>query len=152
VNGTGQRSGKHRRRWLLLGLGAGTACLTAGITGWMLYQGQKPPPLGNHAPNVYRLTIAGHGQHSVPPMPTAFVRLKDGTPVGLMLTGPADRDGPHQASVGVNVGNNGSTTHWFTVTDGDRFTAQGVHVTVLKVWRMPDWGNNAVDVQADPVR
>jgi hypothetical protein len=66
VNGTGQRSEKRRRRWLLIGLGAGLACLTAGITGWMLYQGQTPPPLGNHAPDVHRLSFTGVGTSTNP--------------------------------------------------------------------------------------
>jgi hypothetical protein len=141
----------HRRRWIVLGVALGLLA-AIGITIAVLARNHNrmPPPLGSHASDVHRIVIAGHATSSIPPAPTVTIALPDGTKVGLLLTGPSDTERSDQARIGIRRNGDSSQTQWHEVAPGDVVTDYGVKVKVLKVWKMPDWANNAVDVKADP--
>lgn len=146
------RAGRRTRWWLIaaaLGIAAAATAVVASTTG-SAHPDAAPPPLGAHAPDIYRITIAGGTTASIPPAPTVYVRVPHGPNVGLLLRGPGDADGPHEAFIGVRPNGERQATHWHGVTAGDVVTDYGVRIEILKVWRMPNWANNAVDVQADP--
>ncbi|GHE11736.1 hypothetical protein [Streptomyces alanosinicus] len=141
------------RRRLLVWILVPVTLLVAGLIGFLVYWGQTPPALGAHSSDVYRVTFSDTGGHSAPQVPTAFIKLPDGSKVGLQIGGPIHGSGPHRALLMIRPllpsGSYGDGTS-FPVAPGDVVREHGLRVKVLKVWAMPDWKKSAVDVQADP--
>ncbi|MEV8569505.1 hypothetical protein AB0436_28640 [Streptomyces sp. NPDC051322] len=107
----------------------------------------RPPPLGSHAAGVQRLTVIRMGN---PSRPTGGVALADGTSVGLGLLKRYDGTAPHTAQIDVLVRDDVGTAHFHTVKQGDTVTDYGVRIKVLKIWRVKDPFEDAVDVQVEP--
>ncbi|MGW2422226.1 hypothetical protein ACWC0C_23730 [Streptomyces sp. NPDC001709] len=142
-----------RRRRLLVWVLVPVTVVVGSVIGFLVYWNQTPPALGSHASDVYRVTFSNTGGNSAPQLPTAFVKLPDGSKVGLQIGRPIHSSGPHQAGLMIRPlldgGSYGDGTS-FQVAPGDVVWGHGLRVKVLKVWAMPDWRKSAVDVQANP--
>ncbi|MGW1282754.1 hypothetical protein ACWD4N_03320 [Streptomyces sp. NPDC002586] len=142
-----------RRRRLLVWILVPVVVVAGGVIGFLVYWNQTPPALGSHTSDVYRVTLSNTGGNSAPQLPTAFIKLPDGSRVGLQIGGPIHSSGSHRAQLMIRPllpgGSYGDGTS-FPVAPGDVVREHGLRVKVLNVWAMPDWHKSAVDVQADP--
>ncbi|WP_328466280.1 hypothetical protein [Streptomyces sp. NBC_00448] len=112
---------------------------------------KKPPPLVAHAADVLRVPVTVGGNPSVP---SHYLRLSDGRVVAVNAVTRAwfgATPGDRQAKVIVGSDGKPSSAGWRMVSAGDSFTGFGARFTVLRVWRMPNRDNDAVDLRIDPV-
>ncbi|WP_328319595.1 hypothetical protein [Streptomyces sp. NBC_00388] len=107
----------------------------------------RPPPLGSHAAGVQRLTVIRVGN---PSDPTGGVTLTDGTRAGLGLLKRDDGTAPRTARIDVLLDGDTAKAHFHTVKQGDTLTDYGVRIKVLKIWRVKDPVDDAVDIQVEP--
>ncbi|WP_405777270.1 hypothetical protein [Streptomyces sp. NBC_00859] len=107
----------------------------------------RPPPLSSHAAGVQRLTVIRIGN---PSDPTGGATLADGTKVGLGLLKRYDGTAPHTARIDVLPDGDTAKAHFHTVKQGDTVTDYGVRIKVLKIWRVKNPADDAVDVQVEP--
>ncbi|MFI0939245.1 hypothetical protein [Streptomyces sp. NPDC021020] len=106
----------------------------------------EPPPLGAHGAGVQRLTVqrwfdTGHPLHAT--------ERADGAKVGLGAAKPTADTPPDALDVSLFQAAPRQLVHR-SVRTGDTFTALGIRVTVLKVWRMPNPAHDALDVRVSP--
>ncbi|WP_031520033.1 hypothetical protein [Streptomyces sp. NRRL F-5123] len=107
---------------------------------------KQPPPLASHAPGVQRITVQRWFSIRNPPF---GAERADGTKVGLSAAKPAP-DTPSDALPLYVAQATPQQLVDRNVRTGDTFTALGLRVTVLKVWRMPNPEHDAIDVRAVP--
>lgn len=141
---------RRRRLWVLVAAVVVAVGIAVGIIVHQVRQSAEPPPLGPHAADVYRLTIYVPPRGEPTP-PGHVFHLSTGV-IGMTLWGPQDDRLPGNAWLSVRPILGNKIGNSYTVHAGSHFTAYGLNVTVLKVWREPDWTHNALDIRADPVR
>jgi hypothetical protein len=108
---------------------------------------REPPPLeaGGGGPGTALRLTPGSG--SVPP-PRFGVRLPDGTTTSVALAGIATEGG--RAVGRVSVFPAAGQPSQLALREGETGRTDGVSVTVVRVWQMPDHANDAIDVRVIP--
>jgi hypothetical protein len=144
------------RKRLLWATAVLVVVVVAVVTGFVWHarqQAKTPPPLGQHPAGVYRITQQPSLGPGIPRPPDLIVHLPpDGRRIVAMRMSIPDGDSmPGQAWLSVQPSLI-TAVHTYTVHTGSSFTADGLKVTVLHVWREPDPAHDAVDIATVPAR
>lgn len=108
---------------------------------------RQPPPLTAHAAGTQRLLVQRWFRADHPPN---VATRADGTDIGLSAVEPSRKTAPGTLGLYLFQSGTPSPTVYKNVRTGDTFTALGIRVTVLKVWRMPNPAHDALDVRIGP--
>ncbi|MBV9024489.1 MAG: hypothetical protein JO362_12035 [Streptomycetaceae bacterium] len=144
------------RKRLLWATAVLVVVVIAVVTGFVWHarqQAKTPPPLEQPTAGVYRITQHPPPGPGIPRPPDLIVHLPpDGRRIVAMTMSIPDGDSmPGQAWLSVQPSLI-TAVHTYTVRTGSRFTADGLDVTVLHVWREPDPAHDAVDIATVPAR